>query len=122
MVEEFIPIAFFMVIVLIVFVIAYFKFKTRSAYQETIRLALEKGSELSPELLDQLAGPKRPKASDLRRGSVALAIGAAFALFGFILGEEEAVRPMIAVGMFPAMMGIAYLVLWKTRDRTDSGQ
>jgi len=117
MIEEFIPIAVFIAFVLTVLVVSYFKYKSPLVVHETIRLALEKGNELSPELLDQIATPKQAKASDLRRGVVSLAIGIAFAVFGFILGEEDAVRPMIAVGMFPAIVGIGYLILWRTGDR-----
>ena len=115
--DEMIPIAVFAAIVMVVFIVLYFKFKTRTAVQKTIRLALEKGSELTPELLDQIATPKQARASDLRRGMVSLAIGIGFALFGYILGEEDAVRPMIAIGMFPTIVGIAYLILWRTGDR-----
>ena len=117
MIEEFIPIAVFIAFVLTVLVISYFKHKSRLVVHETIRLALEKGNELSPELIDQIATPKQAKASDLRRGVVSLSIGIAFSVFGFILGEEDAVRPMIAVGMFPAIVGVGYLILWRTGDR-----
>jgi preprotein translocase subunit YajC len=117
MVEEFIPIAVFIAAVLIISVITYFRYKSHQAVQQTIQAAMEKGHELSPELLDKLAGPKKVTASNLRRGIISLAIGIAFALFGVILGEEDAIRPMIAIGMFPAMIGVAYLILWRTGDR-----
>jgi len=117
MYEEFIPIALFMATVLAIAVIMYFKYKTRSAVQETIRLALEKGTELSAELLEQISEPKKFASTDLRRGLISIAIGIGFALFGSILGEEDAVRPMIAIGMFPTLVGIAYLILWRTGDR-----
>lgn len=112
-----VPIAVFTAGVLIVFVVMYFKAKTRAGVQKTIRLALEKGNELTPELLDRLAAPKQSQSSDLRRGVIALSIGIGFALFGSIIGEPDAVRPMIGVGMFPAIIGIGYLILWKTSDR-----
>ncbi len=117
MVEEFIPIASFIATVLIVAVIMYFKYKTRSAVQETIRLAMEKGTELSGELIEQISEPKKSTATDLRRGLISIAIGVGFALFGAILGEEDAARPMLAIGMFPTLVGIAYLILWRTGDR-----
>lgn len=112
-----VPIAVFTAGVLIVFVVMYFRAKTRAGVQKTIRLALEKGNELTPELLDRLAAPKQSQSSDLRRGVIALSIGIGFALFGTIIGEQDAVRPMIGVGMFPAIIGIGYLILWKTSDR-----
>ena len=112
-----VPVAVFTAGVLIVFVIMYFKAKTRAGVQKTIRLALEKGNELTPELLDRLAAPKQSQSSDLRRGVIALSIGIGFAIFGTIIGEPDAVRPIIGVGMFPAVIGIGYLILWKTSDR-----
>ncbi len=115
--EIFIPISVFIAGVLVVFVVMYFKAKNRAGVQKTIRLALEKGNELTPELLDRLAAPKQRQSSDLRRGVIALSIGIGFAVFGTIIGEPEAVRPMIGVGMFPAIIGIGYLILWKTSDR-----
>lgn len=116
MTEEFIPIAVFIAAVLIISVISYFRYKSHLAVQQTIQAAMEKGHELSPELLDRMAAPKKVNASNLRRGVISLAIGIAFALFGVILGEEDAVRPMMAIGMFPAMIGAAYLILWRTDD------
>ena len=115
--EIFIPISVFIAVVLAIFVIMYFKAKTRAGVQKTIRLALEKGNELTPELLDRLSAPKQNQSSDLRRGVIALSIGIGCALFGYIIGEQDAVRPMIGIGMFPAIIGIGYLILWKTSDR-----
>lgn len=116
-VEIIVPVAVFGSVVLIVFLIMYFKAKTRAGVQKTIRLALEKGSDLTPELLDRLAAPKQNQSSDLRRGIISLAIGVGFILLGYTIGEEEAVRPTLAIGMFPIIIGIAYLILWKISDR-----
>ena len=53
--ELWIPIVFFASITLIFCSWLYFKYKARLATQETFRLALEKGSELSPDFVKQLA-------------------------------------------------------------------
>ncbi len=115
--DEIIPLAVFLTGAVIVFIFMYFKYKARSDLQVTIRQAIEKGNELSPELLERMSEPRQKKSSDLRRGTIALAIGIGFAVFGFILDEEDAIRPMIGIGMFPVMVGIAYLILWRTSDR-----
>ncbi len=112
-----IPITLFIVIGLVIFVLSFFRYKTRQATQKTIRLALEKGNEMTPELLASLAEPKPSVSKDLRRGLVSLSIGIGIALFGFILGEEDALRPMIGISMFPVFIGIAYLVLWQLGKR-----
>ena len=112
-----IPITAFVVTGLVIFVITFFRYKTRQATQKTIRLALEKGNEMTPELLASLTEPRHSVSGDLRRGLVSLSIGVGVALFGFILGEEDAVRPMIGMSMFPVFIGIAYLILWRLGQR-----
>jgi len=111
--EIWIPITMFVVIGLSIVAVTYFRYRTRSQLQRTIRVAIEKGNQLTPELLERMTGPKNSKVADLRKGLIAIGIGAAFALFGFILDEREAVRPLIATGMFPLLIGLAYLVMWR---------
>jgi hypothetical protein len=102
----------------VVWVVVLFRYRAKRDIQVTYRAAIEQGQELTPELLERL-GERQPKNRDLRRGVVSLFIGLAFVVFGLILGEEDAVRPMIAVGVFPILLGAAYLGLW-TLSRKDS--
>jgi hypothetical protein len=44
------------------------RFRARREMQDTIRIALDKGHELSPELIDRLGHPKAPKDRDFRLG------------------------------------------------------
>ena len=115
--DAIIPVAVFIVGAVIVFTIMYFKYKSRRDLQVTIRQAIDKGNELTPELLERMSEPKRNTSSDLRRGVIAIAIGIAFVLFGFLIDEEDAIRPMMGIGMFPILVGVAYLMLWRTGDR-----
>ena len=87
MIEEFIPIALFMVIVIIFWVVSYFRFRSKSEMQQTIRLALEKGTELSPELIDRLGEPEPGKNRDLRRGLIWMALAIGLALCGVGLAK-----------------------------------
>ena len=102
---------------LVIFAFIFFRYKSRLATQQTIRLALEKGNDMSPELLASLTEPKYDVARDLRRGMVSVAIGIGFVIFGFMVDEEEAVRPMIGIAMFPMFIGFAYLILWQLGKR-----
>jgi hypothetical protein len=52
----------------------------------------------------------------MRRGVIAISLGVGFAAFGLLLGEEDAVRPFLAIGAFPFLIGVAYLGLWKFRE------
>lgn len=111
--EIFIPITMFLSLTAVFIVWFYLKFKTKLAAQKTIRLALEKGQELSPEFIKQLGEPEPPKDRDLRRGMIWLAIGIALAILGVAIGDQDAIGPMIGSAAFPALIGIAYLVMWR---------
>jgi len=109
-------IAFFLAFIVVAFLFFYFRFRTRQVYQDTLRAALDKGLELTPEMIESLGEKKPPKNADLRRGIIGLGIGIGFAVFGLTLGEEDAVRPLLAVSAFPFVIGLAYLGLWKFRE------
>ena len=78
---------------------------------------MEKGNDMTPELLASLTEPKYDVSRDLRRGMVSVAIGIGVVIFGFMVDEEEAIRPMIGIAMFPMFIGFAYLILWRLGER-----
>lgn len=119
MVEILVPMSLFFSVALVAILFVYFRYRARSETQRTLREAIERGQEMTPEFVKLLGDPPRHPNADLRRGIVALAIGAAFAVFGLLLGEEDAIRPMLAVASFPCVIGLAYLALWKTGGRKD---
>ncbi len=87
--------------------------------QDTIRVALDKGQELSPELIDRLGHPKAAKDRDLRLGVIWLAVAIGIALFSFAIPEEEATGPLLGIAAFPFVIGVAYLILNKFAKRED---
>jgi len=97
----------------------WLRFKSRQDTQDTIRAALDKGQELSPELIDRLGHPKAPKDRDFRLGIIWLAVAVGIAMFGFVIPEEEATRPLLGIAGFPCAIGIAYLVLNKFAKKDD---
>lgn len=113
----FIPITMFVCLAVVLVFAAWYRHRTQSGLQETIRTALDKGVELTPEIIESLGQPKPRPDSDLRRALVSLAIGVGFVVFGFILDEDDAVRPLVAVGSFPILIGIAYMVMWRIEGR-----
>lgn len=119
--EEYIPIVMFVVIGAVLGLFYFFRYRTRAEMQRTVRIALERGHDLSPELIDRLGEPRKSAITDMRRGAVAVGLALGLALFGFALGEEDALRPLLATSMLPLFVGLAYLVLyWINRNRDDT--
>lgn len=115
MVEELIPIALFASIALIFFLVLYFRHRSRAEMQQTVRLALERGAELSPELLKQLGDPEPSSNRDLRLGLIWLSLGVGLALCGLFAPDPSgyALRGCLAGAAFPSAIGIAYIIMWR---------
>ena len=113
--EEMIPISMFMGLTVVMCLFFWFRFRSRSDVQATIRTALEKGHELSAEVIDRLGHPKPPKNKDLRMALVWIALAAAMAVFGAAIPEDEDDVQMIFLGIaaFPFFLGIAYAIMWR---------
>lgn len=114
MVEILIPISMFIALTVVLCLFFMFRYKTRSEMQATIRTALDKGQELSPEIIDRLGTPKPPKDKDLRTALVWFALAASTAALGFGIPdhEGEVLRILMGIAAFPFSLGIAYLTMW----------
>jgi hypothetical protein len=108
-----VPVVLFLAIAITYCAKYFFTHRTRQEMQATVRVALERGTPLTAELLERLGEPAPAKRNDLRRGVIAVGLGLGLGAFGFMLGEPDAVRPMLAVGLVPLLLGLAYLVLWR---------
>lgn len=91
----------------------WLRYRARSDMQQTIRLALDKGQELSPELIDRLGHPRASKNRDLRLGVIWLGIAIALALFSQGIPDDEAPRILLGIAAFPLCIGVAYLLIWR---------
>ncbi len=117
--ELWIPIVLFIAVTVIFCLWFYFKYRTSMATQETFRLALEKGSELSPEFIKQLAEPEPTRDRDLRRGLIWLALGIALVILGVAINEPDAMGSIVGSAAFPGLIGVAYLIMWRFGARKD---
>ncbi len=110
-----IPIFIFASIVGAIWLFSHYNYKKRLTAHETLRLAVEKGQEVSPELVERMSYLNDPAKSDLRRGILLIAFGVAFICLGLLVphDEPEALRGMLGVSSFPIILGIAYLGLWR---------
>jgi len=102
----------------------WFRFRARSEMQQTIRTAIDKGQELTPELVESLGRPQKvSKDKDLRLSLIWFAIAIGVTLFGAAIGaaetEEEVFYIMSGIAAFPFMLGLAYLIMWKFTERTE---
>ena len=114
--EIIIPIAAFGFVLTIIWLIGLFGQRKRQAIHETIRLAMEKGQELSPQMIKDMSLITNPRVSDLRRGIVLMSIAVAFCLIGFInlaVHDGRATVEIFSVAVFPGMIGRAYIALWR---------
>ena len=110
-----VPIFLFAAIVAIIWLFSHYNYKKRLTAHDTLRLAVEKGQEVSPELVERMSYLNDPVKSDLRRGVLLIAFGIAFMVLGAIIphDEPEAVRGILGVSSFPVILGLAYLGLWR---------
>ncbi len=122
--DELIAIFMFVAIVLIFYLVLYFRQRSRADMQQTIRLALERGTELTPELISRLGAPAEPsKNKDLRLSLIWLALALGLALCGFAVPDPsgQAFRGTLAGAAFPFAIGAAYMIMWRyaSRDAAD---
>ena len=117
MADELIPIIMFISIAVVLVFLFWFRFRAREGTQQTIRAALDKGHELTPEVIDRLGHPRPSKYRDLRLGVIWLAIAVGLALMAVAVGNfaTEALHGTLASAALPAAIGVGYLIIhWIT--------
>lgn len=116
-----IPIVVFGTIALIVWLVVSYRHRGRADKQQTIRLALEKGAELTPELMQSISEPEPPKNKDLRSGLIWLALGVGLALCGLAVPDPSgnALQGCLAGAAFPFSIGVAYIIMWRYGSHTE---
>ena len=97
----------------------WFRYKSRTEMQQTLRAALEKGQELTPEIIDRLGHPKASKDKDLRLGLIWLALAVGLVALGLGIPDDggDVARILAGVAAFPFSIGVAYMILHKFTDR-----
>lgn len=102
-------ITLFLVIGVVLVAYFYFRHRSRQEVQQTVRAAMERGHELTPELLAAVGSEASSGQGDLRRGTLWLALAAAVGIMAWVVETRE----LLAPAAFPLMIGLAYLVLWR---------
>lgn len=107
--EDLVPLTLFLVTGVVLCLYLYLRYRANRDVQSTVQAALERGQELTPELLEALRSPSAAGPRDLRRGVLWLSLAAAMAIMAGALGEPDLLGP----AAFPLMLGLAYLTLWR---------
>ena len=88
------------------------------AMHKTVRQALSRDSNLTPELLDRIEQDKATSFGDGRIGLVLVAIAAAIFIFGLLMGDPDDIRESAGIAVFPLFVGGVLLGrLWYLRRR-----
>ena len=113
--DEFVPIVFFIGLAVVLVLFFWFRYRMRNDMQQTIRTAIEKGQELSPEIIDRLGQPPVSKYRDLRVALIWLALACGLALIGLAAPDPSgmALQGTLAGAALPLCIGIAYLIMWR---------
>jgi hypothetical protein len=114
MADELIPIVMFISLAVVLIFLFWFRWRARDGMQQTIRMALDKGHELTPEIIDRLGNPTPGKYKDLRLGVIWLAIAAGLALMALAVGNfaSEALHGTLASAALPFAIGLGYLLIY----------
>jgi hypothetical protein len=103
-----VPAIIFVSVVAIVMTVTYAGHREAKERQETLRLAIEKGVSVPPELVEASGKEPRP-AKDLRSGILQLFIGLGV---GVLLWFVSPFRNTWAVGAMIAIFGLGHIVVW----------
>lgn len=108
-----IPIVLFIVTGFCTVAFFFFNHKNRDAIMNTVQKSMDTGSDLTPDLLAKLGAAINPKIRDMRRGVVLLSLGIAGVLCSMFFMDAEVVSGIRAGSVFPLMMGLGFLLVWK---------
>ncbi len=78
-------------------------------HHRTLREAIARDSNVAPEFIAKLDEDPDGRGGDARTGLILIAVAAALFGFGLVQGDEEAIRNLGGVALFPAFVGAALL-------------
>ncbi|HET6628807.1 MAG TPA: DUF6249 domain-containing protein [Woeseiaceae bacterium] len=115
-----VPVALFIMLSVIFGLWFMFRYRTRTELQRTVRAALDKGQELTPELIERLGQPRQTPYTDLRKALIWIAVGLGFMVAAFVFDWGMVDQSLLGVGAFPLLIGVAYLVMSRFGERDTS--
>ena len=99
--------------IFIIAIIFFFVSRSNAEKQKTLRMAIEKSENLSPEVMGALQSmQKKPKTpmNDVRAGLILIAVAAGFMIWNY-LDNHELGGGLGGIAAVPGMIGVALLIL-----------
>jgi hypothetical protein len=100
-----VPLGFFLALVMIILIPFIINLRKTSLIHSTLKVMIDKGIQIPPELL----APQATKKSDLRSGIILVCAGLAAGLALKLIVPGQ----VWAIGLIPFLIGIGYVVVWK---------
>lgn len=107
--DVFVPVTLFIVIGVVFIAANYFSFTKKRLAYEAVRVAIEKTGQVDAALVESIIRDKIGANADLRKGVLLMATAGAFVILGFMIGEPDALGPMVGVASFPGLIGACYI-------------
>ena len=98
------------VVLCLYLVLAY---RHRRERQVTLRAAIERGLELTPERLQAMDLGMRGPMADLRAAVACIALGVGFVAVGLFNPDPEVLSRLAGGAALMVTIGVAFLVLWR---------
>ncbi len=87
--------------------------RARQMQHETLRLMVEKGQPIPPEMLKIPEEPEKKKSDDRKTGLILIAVGIGIFIFFQSMGmQEQDAFPIRWAGAIPGLVGVALLANW----------
>lgn len=117
--EILIPLLLMVLVAGIIFTYMNNSHKIKLKTHEILEKSIDKGYEMTPEILKGLNQTKSPRMLDLRRGIIILGIALATFIFGWIVPNGEASTVFKAMSLFPGFIGAGFILVWKLNHYSD---
>lgn len=104
-----VPLIVFVSIVLVVATPFYFRHRNRRVIYEAIKTSVEKTGTADPKLIDAITHDNIGPHGDLRRGILFICLAIAFALAHMLSPQDDHGVSLLAIAVFPGMIGAAYV-------------
>lgn len=118
--DALIPIVLFLSVLGGLALFRHYRFRTQQQVHETLREALARGDSLTPEILDAMV-PKPDPNADRRKAVLSLMVALAMVGFALVLGEPDAIGPLLGLACFPLFLSVAYFWLARSPNGSASG-